>query len=250
MPEIIRESACPTFTPEPLVGPSCLVFEACTQKIAEARIPAANATVAALGPQIGNAITGALPAGLTLPTSVLNPLIVQVAAQMVAAGVLKFEACLPSDVEPRFEGKLLRDKIINCGDVEATLNVRTIAPFTTTLAIPIQPPISITLTIPAGIAGCALVSLTIQEEEEAPGVRPTDCILERLVDFEGSTTCVVTSTVADPISGGLTTTSLVLIKASFVVLKKVVRVMQPTIPPCTTDLCPPTPGVLVTKQPK
>lgn len=170
---------------------------------------------------------------------------------MVAADVVKFEACIPTDVQPALEGKLLRDKIINCGQVEATLNVRTVAPFTTTLTIPITPPISVTLTIPAGLAGCALITLTIQEEQEAPGVRPTDCILERLIDTEGSTTCVVPVTTVDPLTGGLTSSTEVIVKAAFVVLKKVVRVMQPDIPVCTTDLYPPAPiGVIVTRQPR
>ncbi|MED1559995.1 hypothetical protein [Bacillus paramycoides] len=103
---------------------------------------------------------------------------------------------------------------------------------------PATTPVSFMVTIPAGIMGCTLIALTIQEEEEACGVLPTDCIFEQVIDTEGSTTCVVNGTSVD---GGLVViTKLVIVKAAFKVLKKVVRAVQSPLPTCSTaSPCPP-----------
>ncbi|PFM57660.1 hypothetical protein COJ48_27740 [Bacillus cereus] len=216
-----------------------MVFESCAQKIGEARIPAGNLIVAGIGGFIGDLITSLvadLNLGIALTTATLAVLVLEVATRLGASGDVEFDACVSTT--PRLEGHLLRDKIINCGDVDATVTVRTTAIFTTMITVPVTGAPVITVTIPAGTVGCTLIALTIQEEEEACGVLPTDCIFEQVIDTEGSTTCVVNGTSVD---GGLVViTKLVIVKAAFKVLKKVVRAVQSPLPTCSTaSPCPP-----------
>ncbi|PQZ44710.1 hypothetical protein CQZ94_30190 [Bacillus sp. MYb209] len=239
MPQLTN--LCPSPVQDPLRFTNCLVFESCAQKIGEARIPETNLIVAGLGGFIGTLITtlaAALPTPITLTAAQLAALVLEVATRLGASGLVEFDACVSAT--PTLEGHLLRDKIINCGDVDATVTVRTTAAFFTIITLPVTGAPVIVLDIPAGTAGCTLIALTIQEEEAAPGVRPTDCIFEQVVETEGSTTCLVRGTAADPLLGVIIT-NLVIVKASFIVLKKVVRAVQAPLPTCSTaSPCPPT----------
>ncbi|WP_162791012.1 hypothetical protein [Bacillus sp. H1a] len=214
-----------------------MVFEACAQKIGEARIPAGNLIVAGIGGFIGDLISAlAADLGLALNAAILAAAVLEVSTRLGASGLVEFDACVSAT--PTLEGHLLRDKIINCGDVDASVIVRTVGVFTTKILLTPNAPI-ITVTIPAGTVGCTLIALTIQEEEEACGVLPTDCIFEQVIDTEGSTTCVVNGTTVNA-AGLVIITKLVIVKAAFVVLKKVVRAVQSPLPTCSPGSpCPP-----------
>ncbi|MFJ8356957.1 hypothetical protein ACIQ69_27595 [Bacillus paramycoides] len=240
MTQIIGDLTCPTINRAQLQFTNCLVFENCAQKIGEASIPEANLAATALSTEIGALITAAAAAltpVLIIPAALLPGLILQVATALSNSDNVAFDACVSST--PRLEGHLLRDKIINCGDVTASVTARTTGSLTVTLSVTI---LTVTttfmVTIPAGTMGCTLISLTIQEEEEACGVLPTDCIFEQVIDTEGSTTCVVNGT---SVVGGLVViTKLVIVKAAFKVLKKVVRAVQSPLPTCPPNgPCPP-----------
>ncbi|PFD38056.1 hypothetical protein CN285_19500 [Bacillus cereus] len=234
MTQIIGDLTCPTINRAQLQFTNCLVFENCAQKIGEARIPETSLILTVLGTEIGALITAAAAAltpPLTIPAALLPGLILDVIAALSNSGNVAFDACVSST--PRLEGHLLRDKIINCGDVTASVTVRTTDALTVTLSVTIAGvTTSFMVTIPAGLMGCTLIALTIQEEEKACGVLPTDCIFEQVIDTEGSTTCVVSGTSVDPITGLVVITKLVIVKAAFVVLKKVVRAVQSPLPTC------------------
>ncbi|MGE7940366.1 hypothetical protein [Bacillus paramycoides] len=241
MAQIIGDLTCPTINRASLQFTNCLVFENCAQKIGEARIPETSLILTVLGSTISSLITAAAAAltpPITIPVALLPGLILDVIAALSNAGVVAFDSCVSST--PRLEGHLLRDKIINCGDVTASVTVRTTEALTVTLSVTIGTvTTAFMVTIPAGIMGCTLIALTIQEEEEACGVLPTDCIFEQVIDTEGSTTCVVNGTSVDLV-GLVVITKLVIVKAAFKVLKKVVRAVQSPLPTCPPNgPCPP-----------
>ncbi|MGR3779546.1 hypothetical protein ACT1UG_28910 [Bacillus paramycoides] len=242
MTQIIGDLTCPTINRAQLSFTNCLVFENCAQKIGEASIPETSLILTVLGTEIGALITAAAAAlspPLTIPVALLPGLIADVIAALSLSGNVTFDACVSST--PRLEGHLLRDKIINCGDVTASVTVRTTEALTVTLSVTIAGiTTSFMVTIPAGLMGCTLIALTIQEEEKACGVLPTDCIFEQVIDTEGSTTCVVNGTSVNPITGLVVITKLVIVKAAFIVLKKVVRAVQSPLPTCPPNgPCPP-----------
>lgn len=175
----------------------CLVFERCTQKIAEARIP-----VEALIDEAGFTIR---------PTP---------------ADVVIDCALTVSATNPVLGGQLLEDKIINCGHATAVAVITNTA---------------------TGEIRCVPISLIIQEEEKAPGVLPTDQLIERLVKFEGCTVCRVRGTTVlqavvaplpplpvptPPPTRRVFVEEIALFKAAFLVEKKVIREVQQPLPPC------------------
>ncbi|OJD80981.1 hypothetical protein [Bacillus paramycoides] len=240
MTQMINDLTCPSIMRTPLQFTNCLVFENCAQKIGEARIPEANLISTVLTTQIGVLIqAAATAAGIgTIPVAELAALVKIVLDALSSEDKVAFDACVSST--PRLEGHLLRDKIINCGDVTASVTVRTTSELTLMLTVSLLPAgTKLTVTIPAGTMGCTLIALTIQEEEEACGVLPTDCIFEQVIDTEGSTTCLVNGTSVNSL-GLVVITKLVIVKAAFKVLKKVVRAVQSPLPTCPPNgPCPP-----------
>lgn len=124
---------------------------------------------------------------------------------------------LPSP-EPIFTPTLLVGKIVNCGFAPARLLVTDIT---------------------AGTEFVQPVNLTIQEEEEAPGVLPTDAINETVVRGEGATVCRVMGTTVT--ATGLVNEPWLLIKAIYLVKKTVIRFGPPRFRPCPPPQpeCPP-----------
>ncbi|PFM57653.1 hypothetical protein COJ48_27685 [Bacillus cereus] len=240
MAQIIGNLTCPDINRASLQFTNCLVFENCAQKIGEARIPETSLTLTALSTAIGALIqAAATAAGLVgaIPAAELAKLVLQVVDSLSSEDKVAFDACVSST--PRLEGHLLRDKIINCGDVTASVTATTTSELSVMLTIT-GVTAKVTVTIPAGTMGCTLIALTIQEEEEACGVLPTDCIFEQVIDTEGSTTCLVNGTSVDPSTGFIVITKLVIVKAAFKVLKKVVRAVQSPLPTCPPNgPCPP-----------
>ena len=177
----------------------CLVFEACVQKVAETRL-----TVAAI-----NAATGL---GI-----VVNPLTGEATA--VVGGVtvpISFEFFCQSN-NAFFRPTLLRDKIVNCGWVNGVILIRNLDT--------------------GAILACLNIAATFQEEQEAPGVLPTDFIQEQVVEEEGTAICIVFATNSDT----AVTEPVLIFKCILLVKKTVTRELVAAIPPCPPPVspCPP-----------
>jgi hypothetical protein len=179
----------------------CLVFESCVQKVAEARL-----TLTAI-----NAVTGL---GI-----VVNPLTGEATAVVDGVVVpIQFEFCCQTN-RVFFRPTLLRDKIINCGWVTGAILIRNLDT--------------------GAILTCINIAATFQEEQEAPGVLPTDLFEEHIVEEEGSAICIVFETNAST----AVTEPVLVVKCIFLVKKTVTREEAAVIRPCPPlrPVCPVTP---------
>jgi hypothetical protein len=229
MTKISHRNTCPAFVPAPLVGPVCVIFEATTMQVAQASLPATAVAFTTIGSTVGNLITAALPAGIALTADACSLLTRHVLAGAISAGSIAVDAFIPGAAEPTLAAHLLPDQISHCGSVEAIVTARTTAPYTSELVVPATPPLPIRVTVPAGTMGSSMVTLSIHSQQDAPGALPSDNILERVVTAEGATTCLVGGTTVDS-TGGLVTTTLVSIRATYGISLQVVRVLNPSLP--------------------
>jgi hypothetical protein len=232
MPQIAQTASCPAIEPAPITPTNCIVFDQCTQKVAMASLTDASVVTAALGSQIITLITGLVPVGTVIPAAILNTLVAQVVAALLAAGAVQITAGLASNTLPTLEGTVLKDAIVNCGTLEALITVATTTALTVSITIPITPPVTGSVTILAGLIGCTRVAMVINEATQACGVRPTDCIFEQVTDVGPVAVCETQGSVVDPITGGVLTTTLFILRAPVTVRQYVVRQVLPTTPVC------------------
>jgi hypothetical protein len=174
----------------PKVNNICLVFEDVVQKVAEARL-----SVDAL-----NALTDLDIA--------INPLTGEATAVVDCDVVpVSFEvACQPGRVF--FRPTLFTGKIVNCGWAFGDVFIRNIE---------------------TGIILASInIAATFQEEQEVPDVLPTDFIEEKVLQEEGSLTCLVFESHS---CTGLVEPVLI-VKCIFLVKKTVTRELAGIIPIC------------------
>jgi hypothetical protein len=190
----------------------CLVFQACAEKVAEARL-----TVGAI-----NDVTGL---GI-----IVNPLTGEATA--VVGGVtvpISFEFCCQTS-RVFFRPTLLADRIVNCGWVNGAILIRNLDT--------------------GAILTCINIAATFQEEQEAPGVLPSDFFDEQIVEDQGTAICIVFET--NPLTA--VTEPVLIVKCIILVKQTVTRALvavlptcPPVISPCPTvsptvcpTVCPPT----------